>query len=234
MNETLYNIYYCVVDGEFEYGFNDTIILDTTMPKHFDSLMIAKAMVLETEFDETEIEDLTKDEFEINGNRLVKDFRLTRKIIPEIVIKDGTVHDVKGLDGYTVKDLDKTPKTLNDLKEGDTCYIIHVSSSTISETTYVLSLHESFKNIGLIHLNQEDASNKLLRLQASIPTHVPGYYSKENREEYYYYNFAAKQAYPSRLQDSHNNFCDRAIGNVHKTEEDALEWGEKYAKAFQS
>lgn len=81
---------------------------------------------------------------------------------------------------------------------------------------------------GEIFKTEEEAEAMELRLLSMVNRWKP-----EEDERYYYWHFKYKKACEIEWGGSpHSDLVDYFMGNVHRTEKEALEWGKKYAEAW--
>lgn len=112
-------------------------------------------------------------------------------------------------------------KRFEDLREGDTIYFIgtnwHIASAEFSSEHVKSEVFSTRKDAEMEALRREARAN-----QEWIPEVGEKYYSVS----------VDHQIYDIRWYDASGDISDWHMGNVHKTEEDAEKWNEKYYEAF--
>ena len=124
------------------------------------------------------------------------------------------------------EELSEAPKTVWDLKIGDVYYLTFNDSSKGMRTWENTITHEERRKYNNCFLTQEDAEFELLRRESRAKAWMP-----EEGENSWSID-SNGQTFARIWEGDYIDMIYYHNGHIHKTEEEAIEWGEKYGKAF--
>ena len=128
--------------------------------------------------------------------------------------------------GWWAEEVLEAPKTVWDLKIGDDFFFLDNYGARLTTMWYDSQLDKARRNCNNCFLTQEDAEFELLRRESRAKAWKP------DMGRRYWTTGIIWWTKETTWQDDTIDGMYFHNGNVHKTKEESIEWGEKYGKAF--
>ena len=114
-------------------------------------------------------------------------------------------------------------------KVGEEYYFLSAEGDILTETYTNEYFDKNCYKIGNMFRTKEEAELYILRLISMAEKWLP-----EDGEEYFFYHIVVSEVYSERFRVNNMGAVGNYhIGNCHKTEEQAEEWGRTKSKAFE-
>ena len=133
---------------------------------------------------------------------------------PEELISTGWAEEVEA------------PKTVWDLEEGDVYYLTFNDGSKGISTWENTITDENRRNCNNCFLTCEEVDMELLRRESRAKAWMP------EEGENFWATRHKRESFESVWEGDYIDMMYFHNGHTHKTKEEAIEWGEKYGKAF--